>query len=107
MERLNGYQLLGALLGKKKDLINLELMKMLLFLVGKAPDNRSDAVIANRSAYRYLFLNFSLWEGVHISLQKAFFLQLYDFCIKSELLAFNVRRLVTMRKEATRDRGFF
>ena len=54
----------------------------------------SDAVIANRHAYRAFFLDLDLWRGLSLSLQKMYFLQLYDFCLQSELNDFNIRRLV-------------
>ena len=55
---------------------------------------RSDAVVANRQAYRAFFLDMDFWRDLPLALQKIYFRQLYDLCLQSEHNEYNIRRLM-------------
>ena len=71
MDRIHGYDILAHILSAKKELLSVDILTALLYLVGKTPDNRTDAVISNIHAYSKLILNFSIWKDTTIAIQRA------------------------------------
>ncbi|CEP07883.1 hypothetical protein [Parasitella parasitica] len=93
MERCHGYEILGHLLKKKRDLITPELIELLLVFIGKNPHSPEDSIINNPLAYRYVILNFEIWKKTAIAVQKAQLDQFILFLNFSKMRNFNSRRL--------------
>ncbi|KAJ3226432.1 hypothetical protein HK099_004885 [Clydaea vesicula] len=86
------YELLGHLLRKKEKLLSTKIMDVLLEVVGKYHDNADSAVIFNLAAYRYLFMEFELWQSSY-ELQKYHISQFLVFAVQSVRSELNMKKL--------------
>jgi hypothetical protein len=104
MEREQMYELLSFILKSKKNLITIDSLDIIMYLVGKSMDNSkyfsingSDAMITNPNALRHLVLDIELWRN-SVDVQKYYLNQLADLIVHSTFKDENIHTMNKMGK---------
>jgi hypothetical protein len=96
MESICGYEIIGRLMRKEHWSIDEAMLSTVFRLVGLKKSMRtptySTGVVANLSAFKYILLDWNIWQRTTFPVQKLLFETLAELVSIHEYSAFNIRR---------------